>query len=61
MRIAVSERQSGQLLVGMGKRYGEALTTPRRDVSGEFYVFRGRSMEPVGVGLWILRWSGYFG
>ena len=59
--MAVSERHCGQRLVGMGKRYGEALTTPRRDVSGEFYVFRGRSMEPVGVGLWILRWSGYFG
>ena len=59
--MAVSERQSGQRLVGMRKRYGGALTVTRRDVSGGFYVFRGRSMEPVGVGLWILRWSGYFG
>ena len=59
--MAVSERQSGHRLVDMRKRYGGALTVTRRDVSGEFYVFRGRSMEPVGVGLWILRWSGYFG
>ena len=34
MRMAVSERQSGQRLVGIGKRYGGALTVIRGSVGG---------------------------
>jgi hypothetical protein len=46
--MAVSERQSGQRLVGMRKRYGGALTVMRGSVSGGFYVFRGKGQALMG-------------